>query len=99
MNEIGSSNMQSIDSYSLINVHEELIKTFPQNFEISTNNGKYKFNKDVVELLVPNIKEALQENESLKEYHFDIDDEQNVMEKIKKLFKGEFPFKFGRKYH
>ena len=53
----------------------------------------------MAELLVPNIKEALQENESLKEYHFDIDDEQNVMEKIKKLFKGEFPFKFGRKYH
>ena len=43
----------------------------------------------MVELLVPNIKKALQENESLNEYHFDIDDKQNVMQKIEKLFKGE----------
>lgn len=75
--------------FSLYNDLPDLIKVFPQNFEISTNNGRYKFNKDLIKSTIPNIKDALAAEPDLNEYHFDINDEQNVMQKIEKLFKGE----------
>lgn len=43
----------------------------------------------MVEILIPDIEKALSKNEDLEEYHFKINDEQNVMRKIEKLFKGE----------
>lgn len=62
---------------------------FPLNFEISTNNGKYKFNKNLVEILISDIEKDLSKDENLKEYHFDINDEQNVTQKIQNLIKDE----------
>lgn len=75
--------------FSLYDDLPDLIKVFPQNFEISTNNGRYKFNKDLIKSTIPIIKDALVTETDLKEYHFDINDEQNVMQKFEKLFKGE----------
>ena len=95
MNTLFLSNVKNIinkrtrSSYFLGSDLQDLLKVFPQNFEISTNNRKHRFNKDLVELLIPDISKAIIKNEALCEYHFDIDDEQNVMQKIENLFKGE----------
>ncbi|KAK8837430.1 hypothetical protein M9Y10_036425 [Tritrichomonas musculus] len=80
---------ESFDSYSLLDFLPDLIKYIPRNFEISTNNGKYKFNKDLTNIFIPDIKDAIKENNDIKEFHFDIYDEQNVMVKVERLFKGE----------
>ena len=80
---------ESFDSYSLLDFLPDLIKYIPRNFEISTNNGKYKFNKDLTNIFIPDIKDAIKENNDIKEFHFDIYDEQNVMVKVERLSKGE----------
>lgn len=80
---------ENIGSYSLLNDLQSLLKLFPLNFEMSTNSGKYKFNKNLIEILIPDIEKAFSKNEDLEEHHFDINYEQNVMQKIDKLFKGE----------
>ena len=66
---------QIFGSFSLLNDLQDLLKLLPQNFEISTNNGKYKFNKNMAEMLFLDI------NKDLKEYHFDINDEQNAKDR------------------
>lgn len=57
------------------NIIEDLIKKFPLNFEVSTNNGIYKFNKDLISLLVPNIREFFRNEQNTT--NFDVDDEKN----------------------
>ena len=61
--------------FSLLNDFQGLLKLLPQNFEISTNNGKYEFNKNMAEMLFLDI------NKAHKEYHFDINDEQNAKDR------------------
>lgn len=53
---------------SLLDCLPDLLKIFPRNFEISTNRGKYYFNKDLICIMIPIIGGAL--NNDLSQFLF-----------------------------
>ena len=66
------------------NVFDYLARTFT----ISTNNGSYKFNINMLKDTSSVIFKALTTNPQLLEYHIDLNDEKNVMGKIELLYQG-----------
>lgn len=72
---------------SLLDCLPDLLKIFPRNFEISTNNGKYYFNKDLICIMIPIIGGAL--NNDLSQFLLKIEDNTNIMKKIESLCRGD----------
>lgn len=68
----------------------EVLKCLPKNFTLTTKNGKSSnFNLRLLQDTSSVIAEFHKENPSVMEYHVDIDDKDNILEKFEKLYQGE----------
>ena len=68
----------------------QILDLLPRHFTITTKNSSNKFNIDVLSETSNVIKLLYQENPNIKQYHIDIQDDKNVLEKFSKLYQGEY---------
>lgn len=61
----------------------------PKNFKITTNNGSFYFNVDMLIDTSSIISEFVENNPGIYDYHLDITDESNVLEKIAQIYQGK----------
>ncbi|KAK8840572.1 hypothetical protein M9Y10_030782 [Tritrichomonas musculus] len=76
-------------SLNLINQTIDLCKYLPRDFTITTNNGSYTFNVEILKDTSPVIWKHLRENPNIFQYHIDINDDENIMGKFEQLLLGQ----------
>ncbi|KAK8842518.1 hypothetical protein M9Y10_026110 [Tritrichomonas musculus] len=74
---------------SLLSSKFNIFDFLPRLFKITTNTGSSKFNIDILQNTSSVISGFLSTNPEQKEYHLDIDDNQNVLGKFEKMYQGE----------
>ena len=73
-------------------IEEQLINPIyflPKIFIITTQNGSYKFNIDMIKDTSSVIKQFISKNPTKYQFHTSINDEFNIMGKIERLYQGE----------
>lgn len=68
----------------------DISNLMPKLFTITTNNNiPYNFNIELLKDTSENISNLLNTNPNCRQYHLNIDDDQNVLEKFSKIYQGE----------
>ena len=67
----------------------EVFNLMPKIYTISTNNGSGKFNIELIKETSPVISEFIDKNPQILQFHLDITDKFNVINKFEKLYQGE----------
>ena len=70
------------------NYYYNILEFMPRLFTITTNNGSSKFNTDML-IDSSEIISFCLENSQINEYHLDINDESNVLQKFEQLYQGK----------
>ena len=86
---INFDNSMKSETFNLLQLKYNLFDFLPRTFTISTNNGSYKFNIDMLKDTSSVIFNFLAFNNQELEYHLDINDETNIMKKIEQLYQGK----------
>lgn len=73
----------------LLNLSFDLFQYIPRLFTITTNNGSYKFNTEMLLDTSATISNYLALNPDQFQYHLDINDEENIMNKFEQLYIGK----------
>ncbi|KAK8842926.1 hypothetical protein M9Y10_025792 [Tritrichomonas musculus] len=84
-NSKNQKEIQLLDERYKFNIYDHL----PRLFTITTNNGSYKFNIEMLKDSCSVIKEYLEENPNFYEYHINVDDGTNVMRKFEQMYIGK----------
>ena len=61
----------------------------PKLFKISTRNGSYYFNTDILKDTSPIIAERLEIDPTNLQFFLDIEDDRNILQKIGQLYEGK----------
>ena len=79
--------------FSLVNINLDFL---PKTFVITTNNGSYKFNIDILKNLSKTISDQLEKDPNNFEYHIDINDDENITKRFENILQGyTSQFKFS----
>ncbi|KAK8872183.1 hypothetical protein M9Y10_007947 [Tritrichomonas musculus] len=65
------------------------LELIPRSFTISNQNKFYKFNSDILKQTSSIILEFIENNPQSQEYHLEIDDEKNTLNKIEQVYQGK----------
>lgn len=85
-----NSNKASISSsFNLFDLSFNVFELLKKDFTISTNNGSYKFNSNMLKDTSVEICNSLIANPENYEYHLNLDDPKNIMSKIEQLYQGK----------
>ena len=84
--KIQSGVSQNLKTLDLVD-HD--LKYFPRNFIITTKNGSYKLNTDILQDSSSVIASAIKDYPNITEFHIDVNDEDNVMQKFEQMYQGD----------
>lgn len=73
--------------FSTLNLLDAGFEYLPRDFTISTNNGNYLFNTQILQLISPAISKQLRENPTLREFHIDVNDPLNITKKFEDILR------------
>lgn len=66
-----------------------VLKFIPRDFELTTNNCSYFFNANILANSSVDILHHIEENPNYLKYHIDIENSDNVIKKLEKVYQGE----------
>ena len=92
-------NYNSYDNYDIVHPKKNPLRLYylsfnlfdyvPKNFTITTQNGSYPFNVEMLKETSLVISKYISKNPDTTQFHIDIKDDSNVMDKIKEMYCGK----------